>query len=112
MTNLQEYVFATDPLVSDVELLPGPHVVGRGAERFLAISYEWPTGELARTDIPYDAGTGTDLQHWASEGILTDYEAADQEVTERVTACCEAEAGRGIGYLRVVMNQKESLKLN
>lgn len=25
---------------------------------------------------------------------------------------CEAEAGRGIGYLRVVMNQKEGLKLN
>lgn len=50
-----------DPLVSDVDLLPGPHVVGRGAERFLAISYERPTGELARTDILYNVETSTEL---------------------------------------------------
>ena len=101
-----------DPLVSDVELLPVPHIVRSGAERFLAISYERPMGEFARTDITYHVETSTDLQHWTSEGILTDYEAGDQEGIERVTARCEAEAGGGIGYLRVVMNQKEDLKLN
>jgi len=83
LSNIEEYAFNTDPLVSNATRSVSASLVTTNGQRFLAMKFPLVT---AATDITYRVEASTDLQTW-----LNGYTYSG---TNRVTALPGARAPR------------------